>query len=172
MLPRGRRTRRSLTAPPGTLDGIPGATPELERALRAGLAFKLEDRIESPAALAAAIGAVGDNEQGASLAVSLARLGLGWSAIELAPGQGIAAATAESGKAQIVPQCRTDPRFAAEVATSTGYVPHTMLVVPLRRDGSVVGVLSLLDRRGGDPYGADDVPRAELFAELAAASLA
>ena len=40
-----------------TLDGIPGATPELEQALRAGLAFKPEDRIESAAALSAAIGA-------------------------------------------------------------------------------------------------------------------
>lgn len=58
------------------------------------------------------------------------------------------------------------------MAASTGYVPHTMLVIPLRRDGAIVGVLSLLDRRGGDPYGADDVPRAELFAELATASLA
>ena len=92
--------------------------------------------------------------------------------VELAVGQGIAAAAAGSGKAQIVPECRTDPRFASEVASSTGYVPHTMLVVPLRRDGVVVGVLSLLDRRGGNAYGADDLPRAELFAELAAASLA
>jgi hypothetical protein len=29
-----------------------------------------------------------------------------------------------------------------------------------------------LDRRGGDPFGADDVPQAQLFAEAAAASLA
>jgi hypothetical protein len=36
----------------------------------------------------------------------------------------------------------------------------------------MVGVLSLLDRRGGDPFGADEVQRAQLFAEVAAASLA
>jgi GAF domain-containing protein len=91
--------------------------------------------------------------------------------LELTRGQGIAGAAAESGQAQIVARCRTDPRFALEVARSTTYVPHTMLVLPLRRDGTVAGVLSLLDRRGGDPFGVDDLPRAELFAAVAAASL-
>ncbi len=92
--------------------------------------------------------------------------------LELTRGEGIAGAAAESGKAQIVPRCRTDSRFAVQVARSTGYVPYTMLVVPLRRAGATIGVLSLLDRRGGDPFGPDDVPRAELFAEVASASLA
>jgi hypothetical protein len=32
-------------------------------------------------------------------------------------------------------------------------------------------VLSLLDRRSGEPFGVDDVPPPELFAEVAAASL-
>jgi hypothetical protein len=44
-------------------------------------------------------------------------------------------------------------------------------VLPLRRNGTVAGVLSLLDRRGGDQFGVDDLPRAELFAAVAAASL-
>jgi molybdopterin/thiamine biosynthesis adenylyltransferase len=199
-----------------TLEAIPGATPELERVLRAGLAFKPEERIESAAALADASGAPMDTPLGGSLAVSVERAGLrrplleavvqaaagvfeaaaasiavadptgghltyvaAWGAgasdvvgLELARGEGIGGAAAESGKAQIVPRCRTDSRFAAQVASSTGYVPHTMLVLPLRRDGATVGVLSLLDRRDGDPFGPDDVPRAELFAEVAAASLA
>jgi GAF domain-containing protein len=53
----------------------------------------------------------------------------------------------------------------------TGYVPYTILAVPIRRDGAVIAVLSLLDRRDGEPYGSDDIPGAELFAELAAAAL-
>jgi GAF domain-containing protein len=91
--------------------------------------------------------------------------------MRLAPGVGLAGAAAESGQAVFVPDCRADPRFAAQVASRIGYVPHTMLVLPLRRDGMLVGVLSLLDRRGGEPYGAQDLARAELFAEVAAASL-
>ena len=30
-----------------------------------------------------------------------------------------------------MPDCRNDPRFAAQIAAGTGYVPNTMLVVPL-----------------------------------------
>ena len=92
--------------------------------------------------------------------------------MRLPPMTGIAGAAVESGKAQIVPRCRSDPRFAVQVANRIGYVPHTMLVLPLLREGAVAGVLSLLDRRGGEPYGPDDLPRAELFAQVAAASLA
>jgi hypothetical protein len=198
-----------------TLDAVPGTTPELERVLRAGLAFRPEDRIESAAAFADACGARMDGPLGAPLAVSVERAGLArpmleavvraaagvfaaaaasialadpgaerltyvaaWGAgasdvigVELPRGEGIAGAAAESGRAQIVPRCRTDSRFAAQVASSTGYVPHTMLVLPLRRDDEIVGVLSLLDRRGGEPFGPGDVPRAQLFADVATASL-
>ena len=91
--------------------------------------------------------------------------------VRLAPGVGIAGAVVESDAGQAVPDCRNDPRFAAQVAAGTGYVPHTMVVVPLKRRGRTVGVLSVLDRRDGTPYGPADVTRAELFAELAVAAL-
>jgi hypothetical protein len=46
-----------------------------------------------------------------------------------------------------------------------------MVVVPLKRDGQTLGVLSVLDRRDGGAYGPNDVSRASLFAELAIAAL-
>jgi len=76
-----------------------------------------------------------------------------------------------AGEGQAVPECRSDPRFAAQIAAGTGYVPHTMVVVPLKRAGQTIGVLSVLDRRDGGPYGPNDVTRASLFAELAIAAL-
>jgi hypothetical protein len=85
---------------------------------------------------------------------------------------GIAGAVVETGDGQAVPECRKDPRFAARIAAGTGYVPHTMLVVPLRRGERIMGVLSLLDRRDGTPYTPADVTRGELFAELAVTALA
>lgn len=91
---------------------------------------------------------------------------------QLARGVGVAGAVADSGEAQAVPRCRTDPRFAAAVAAQTGYVPNTMLVVPLRRAGTTVGILSILDRRDGGAYEPSDIPRGTLFAELAVAALA
>jgi serine/threonine-protein kinase len=92
--------------------------------------------------------------------------------VRLPPGMGIAGAVAESGEGQAVPDCRNDPRFAAQIAAGTGYVPHTMVVVPLKRGERTVGVLSVLDRRDGSSYGPADVMRAELFAELAVTALA
>jgi hypothetical protein len=91
--------------------------------------------------------------------------------VRLPPGVGIAGAVVESGEGQAVPECRSDPRFASQIAAGTGYVPHTMVVVPLKRDGQTVGALSVLDRRDGGPYGPYDVERANLFAELAIAAL-
>ena len=92
--------------------------------------------------------------------------------VRLPPGMGVAGAVVESGEGQAVPECRTDPRFAARIAAGTGYVPHTMLVVPLKRGERVVGVLSLLDRRDGSAYTPADVTRGDLFAELAVTALA
>jgi predicted Ser/Thr protein kinase len=91
--------------------------------------------------------------------------------VRLAPGVGIAGAVVASGEGQAVPECRSDPRFAKQIAAGTGYVPHTMVVVPLKRDGRVVGALSVLDRRDGGSYGAGDLERANLFAELAITAL-
>jgi predicted Ser/Thr protein kinase len=82
-------------------------------------------------------------------------------------GVGLAGAVAASGVGEAVPDCHSDARFAAAVAEGTGYVPSTMLIVPLRRAGSTVGVLQVLDRRDGEGYGPADVERATAFADLA-----
>ena len=91
--------------------------------------------------------------------------------VRLPPGAGIAGIVVESGEPEAVADCRGDERFAARIAEGTGYVPYTMLVVPLMRRDQPIGVLSLLDRRDGGRYGADDVERATLFAELAITAL-
>jgi hypothetical protein len=82
----------------------------------------------------------------------------------------IALMPADTGEGVAVPECRSDPRFAAQVAAKTGYVPYTMLVTPLVREGKTIGALSLLDRRDGGPYRHEDLHRAALFAALAAAA--
>jgi len=92
--------------------------------------------------------------------------------VRLAPGAGIAGSVVERGEPIYLADCRNDERFAAAVAAGTGYVPITMLVAPLNRGGDTIGTLSVLDRRDGGAYGAEDVSRAALFAELAVAALA
>lgn len=87
--------------------------------------------------------------------------------VRLAPGEGIAGAIAAGGEAETVADCRTDPRFARQVAAGTGFVPHTMMVLPLVGRGKVLGVLQFLERRDGEPFDARDLERAEAFADLA-----
>jgi hypothetical protein len=91
--------------------------------------------------------------------------------LRLEPGVGIAGAVMASGEGAAVGEVRGDPRFAREVADETGYVPHTMLVVPLRAHGETLGLLSVLDRRDGRAYGREDLVRAEAYAELAVTTL-
>ena len=90
--------------------------------------------------------------------------------VRMEPGKGIGGSVVQNGQPATV-ACREDPRFAAQVAAGTGYVPYTMLVVPLQREGETIGVLSILDRRDGTFFGPEDVDRAGLFAELAVTAL-
>jgi hypothetical protein len=91
--------------------------------------------------------------------------------VRLPPGKGLAGAVVSSGDAEAVPDCRNDPRWQAQIAAGTGYVPYTMLVVPLKQGGRAVGALSVLDRRDGEPYTVEDIPRGTLFAELTVTAL-
>jgi GAF domain-containing protein len=91
--------------------------------------------------------------------------------VRLPPGTGIGGSVARGGQPEAVGDCRSDERFAARIAAGTGYVPYTMLVVPLMRVDRPVGALTLLDRRDGRPYGPGDVERASLFADLAVQAL-
>jgi hypothetical protein len=91
--------------------------------------------------------------------------------LRLPPGVGMAGAVVASGEGVVVPECRKDSRFAHQVAAKTGYVPYTMVVTPLVREGDTIGVLSLLDRRDGGPYQQNDLVRSALFADLAVVAL-
>src|SRR5262245_25784638 len=91
--------------------------------------------------------------------------------MRLPPGVGIAGAVVASGEGVFVPECRKDPRFARQVAAGTGYVPYTMVVAPLLRDGKTIGVLAVLDKRDGGPYLREDLGKVALFADLAVVAL-
>lgn len=59
--------------------------------------------------------------------------------------RGIAGYVASAGQAVSISEVHTDPRFAADVAESTGYMPDTVLAVPITSDDGVLGVLTVLD---------------------------
>jgi hypothetical protein len=66
----------------------------------------------------------------------------------LALGAGLGGFAAVSGQTLAVDDVSRDPRFAADVAARTGFMPRSLLVTPITRGDQVLGVLSVLDRSG------------------------
>jgi GAF domain-containing protein len=59
--------------------------------------------------------------------------------------QGIAGHVVQTGVALAIDDLQRDPRFAHDIAVETGYQPEALAAAPIRVDGGVVGVLSVLD---------------------------
>jgi GAF domain-containing protein len=64
-----------------------------------------------------------------------------------------------------------DARFAAEAQQRIGYVPQSMLCLPLNGDDGILGVIELFDKRDGTPFSADDMGTLGLFGEAAAVAI-
>jgi GAF domain-containing protein len=86
-------------------------------------------------------------------------------------GHGIAGLVAVSGQPMAVSDAGNDPRQAADIAETVGYMPQSILCVPLFYDEQVIGVLELLDKQGAPSFSADDINQLALFAEQAAAAI-
>lgn len=71
----------------------------------------------------------------------------------------------------VVDDLSDDPRFSPERATQTGYVPSSIVAVPLLHDESVLGVLSVLDRAQDRPFGVAELDLLGRFATQAAIGL-
>ena len=66
--------------------------------------------------------------------------------VRLPIGRGIAGWVVTSGQAIAVSDVHRDQRFDAETAQSTGYLPTSILAVPVEDDEGPIGVLEVLDR--------------------------
>ncbi len=65
--------------------------------------------------------------------------------------QGIAGWVASSGQPIAVDDPSHDLRFARELAAALGYMPTSIVAMPLQTERQVIGVLELLDTRVGPP---------------------
>jgi GAF domain-containing protein len=64
-----------------------------------------------------------------------------------------------------------DPRFNRDFAKSTGYVPGSILAMPLVVGERVVGVMEVLDKIGSQSFGMQDMELLALFAGQAALAI-
>ncbi|MDQ3660463.1 MAG: GAF domain-containing protein [Actinomycetota bacterium] len=86
-------------------------------------------------------------------------------------GQGIAGWVVASGQPIEIADVTRDPRFARDVAESTGYVPRAILAMPLETERAMLGVIEVLDRRAGGGSGTHDMELLALFAHQAALAI-
>ncbi len=71
----------------------------------------------------------------------------------------------------VVDDLTSDTRFSREAAQSTGYVPKSLMAVPLLADERALGVLEVLDRPGNRPFSLSEMDLLGLFANQAAVAL-
>jgi GAF domain-containing protein len=80
---------------------------------------------------------------------------------------GIAGYAFSTGQQLAIADVAQDPRFDRSVADSTGYVPSSLLATPLIDEQGAVGVLEVLDRRGGGSFDLHDLEVAAVLAHEA-----
>lgn len=89
----------------------------------------------------------------------------------IAADRGIAGHAFVSGQPIAIVEAAVDARFARDVAEASGYLPRTLLAVPIEESGEALGVLEVLDKGGGLAFDLRDLDLAGLLARQAGAGI-
>jgi GAF domain-containing protein len=90
---------------------------------------------------------------------------------EISIDAGIAGYVAMTGNPIAVADVRKDPRFDQEFAEKTGYIPNSILAMPLVWNGQVIGVMEVLDKIDAPSFGMQDMELLGIFAHQAAIAI-
>jgi GAF domain-containing protein len=103
--------------------------------------------------------------------VAAGEQGQGVIGMTISPGEGIAGYVFSTGESIALSSVEADPRFGRQVAEQTGYVPRSIVAVPLADGDRTIGVLEVLDKRASESFTLQDVELAAVFARQAAAAI-
>ena len=85
--------------------------------------------------------------------------------------QGVAGYVANTGQPIAISNVQSDKRFARDTAEKTGYVPKSILAMPLIVDDRVIGVMEVLDKISAPSFGMQDMELLGMFARQAAIAI-
>jgi GAF domain-containing protein len=85
--------------------------------------------------------------------------------------KGIAGYVVMTGQPLAISNVRQDPRFNQDFAESTGYVPSSILAMPLLAGDRVIGVMEVLDKINAASFGIQDMELLGMFARQAAIAI-
>jgi signal transduction protein with GAF and PtsI domain len=103
--------------------------------------------------------------------VAAGERGQGVVGLAIESGQGVAGYVFSTGQPLAVSDVERDARFGRETAEQTGYVPRSLIAVPLVDTLGVLGVLEILDKRGDAAFDLRDVELATVFARQATVAI-
>jgi len=90
--------------------------------------------------------------------------------LRIGTGQGIAGYVYQTGEAIALSDPKADPRFGRAIADQTGFLPDSILAVPLQTPERTLGVLEVLDCRDGS-FDSDALALGSVFARQAAVAI-
>jgi putative nucleotidyltransferase with HDIG domain len=87
-------------------------------------------------------------------------------------GKGVAGWVAQTGQSIIVPEAAADPRFNPNVDAQSGFHTRSILAVPLKNQGRLLGVVQVLNKRPPGSFDHEDMEVLTLLAQQIAVALA
>lgn len=152
-------------------------------ALRAEVAQRLESELQTTLlrsivgatvaifeAEAASISMYRAKSESLDFVVACGNQGQGVVGLSIPAGEGIAGYAFTTGEPIAIADPEHDPRFGRGTSAETGYVPRSILAVPMRSGQQTMGVLEVLDKRSG-PFTMRDIALASVFADQAAVAI-
>jgi HD-GYP domain-containing protein (c-di-GMP phosphodiesterase class II) len=100
--------------------------------------------------------------------------------IYLKKSEGIAGWVADKGEVLLIPDVEKDPRFSKKADKTSGFVTKSILAVPLKTEGRLIGVAEAINKKGGgefteadsqmlmtlSSYGAMAIQKAQLYRDV------
>jgi Nif-specific regulatory protein len=90
---------------------------------------------------------------------------------EIEMGEGIAGWVAQTGEVLLVPDATKDSRHLHEVSEKIKFDTKSILCVPLKLDGVVIGVVEVINKINKPSFTEDDIPILNAFANQAAIAI-
>lgn len=86
-------------------------------------------------------------------------------------GEGIAGTVAATGEAILVPDVNRDRRFSKRVDDLTGFVTHSLICLPLKMQGAVIGVIEVVNPEDPSLFQPEFTPVLSILADYVAIAI-
>jgi HD-GYP domain-containing protein (c-di-GMP phosphodiesterase class II) len=120
---------------------------------------------------ASAIMLFDDDRETLSVRGAFAEKGGAVQKLKIRVGQGVAGTVARDKLPMIVNDTGQDPHFSSPLEKETGLVTRSVLAVPLLADGELLGVMEVMNKKGGRGFTEEDKAEMECLAALAAVGI-